>query len=125
MSLRLVIITLAAVGIGTLTACGSSESGIETAVSACGASLKSGISVGDEGDSISLDGKGEEDDSGADYADIGCILRELNVSDAVISRVDSTRALDGRQEGSWEGYLATWGYHPDSGLDMVIEVARD
>jgi hypothetical protein len=88
--------------------------------------VNSGFSVGDGGDSISIDGKGAEDYvGGAEMADIACILRELNVTDAVISRLDSTRALDGRQEGNWEGYTASWGYHPDSGLDMVIEVTRD
>ena len=120
--------TRAAVGLVAaatlLSACGGGQTGIESAVESCGIQGASGFDVGDGGNTLSIDGKGEDDASGADITDIACVLTALDVSDAVISRIDSTRALDGRQEGSWEGYTATWGYHPDSGLDLVIEVER-
>lgn len=120
--------TRAAVGLVAaatlLSACGGGQTGIESAVESCGIEGASGFDVGDGGNTLSIDGKGEDDASGADITDIACVLKALDVSDAVISRIDSTRALDGRQEGSWEGYTATWGYHPDSGLDLVIEVER-
>ncbi|TFC44340.1 hypothetical protein E3T26_00925 [Cryobacterium sp. TMT1-21] len=81
------------------------------------------ITVGDEGRSITMDGEGEES-VGADYADMACILNELGTPDSVISRIDTTRALDGRQTGTWDGYSASWGYHPDNGLDIVIDVTK-
>jgi hypothetical protein len=109
----------------TLAACGSGETDIQKAAAECGVvgvSEIQGFRIGDQGNSLSIDGKGNEDSSGADITDIACVLNRLNVSDAIISRLDSTRALDGRQEGKWDGFTATWGYHPNSGLDMVIEV---
>ncbi|TDW28941.1 hypothetical protein [Cryobacterium psychrophilum] len=80
------------------------------------------ITVGDEGRSISMQSEGEEA-VGADFEDLACVLLELDTPDSVISRIDSTRALDGRQTGTWDGFSASWGYHPDNGLDIVIETA--
>lgn len=107
-----------------LSACSGGQTGIEAAVETCEVQGSPGFRIGDGGNTLSIDTKGEDDESGADIAEVACVLLSLEVSDAVISRLDSTRALDGRQEGSWEGYSATWGYHPDSGLDLVIETAR-
>ncbi len=49
------------------------------------------------------------------------VLDELGFSRAVVSRMDSTRALDGTQTA--EGDLATayWTYHPDNGLNVIFE----
>jgi len=116
---RIIVGTIACVAI--LSACGGGQTGIESAVESCGLQGAPGFRVGDGGNTLSIDSKGENDASGADITDIVCVLVALDVSDAVISRLDSTRALDGRQQGSWDGYAATWGYHPNSGLDLVIE----
>lgn len=51
---------------------------------------------------------------------IECITSELGMSQAEWSRVMSTRALDGMVDAQWEGYEASWTYHPDSGLRMVV-----
>jgi hypothetical protein len=82
------------------------------------------ITVGDEGRSVSMKSEGG-DSAGADFEDLACVLLELDTPDSVISRIDSTRALDGRQTGTWDGFSASWGYHPDNGLDIVIELAAD
>jgi hypothetical protein len=50
-----------------------------------------------------------------------CVLQGLEASDSVIARMDNTRALDGRQTGTWGDFEASWGYHPDDGLNLVIE----
>jgi len=130
---------IALMGAGSLAGCSSSDSSsaedpgtveevvvensaIEDAVDTCDASTESGVDVGDGGRTLLIDTKGEEDAFGANIASVACLLNELDVSDAVISRIDSTRALDGRQEGGWGDYTASWGYHPDSGLDLVIEL---
>jgi hypothetical protein len=78
------------------------------------------ITVGDAGRSVSMKSSGQES-AGADFDDVACVLHELDTPDSVISRIDSTRALDGRQTGTWDHYSASWGYHPDNGLDIVIE----
>lgn len=107
-----------------LSACGGGQTGIESATELCGLQGAPGFKVGDGGNTLSIDGKGEYDATGAGISDIACVLTAVYVSYDIISRLDSTRALDGRQEGSWDGYMATWGYHPDSGLDLVIEIQR-
>jgi hypothetical protein len=40
---------------------------------------------------------------------------------SVSEQVWATRALDGRVQETWPGYTASWTYHPDSGLQMVIK----
>lgn len=122
------------VGVLLFSACGSGESGVSesavaetpetallAAVDACGVDSDPSFDLGDEGYTLSIDGKGEDDSRGADLTDIACVLNALNVSDAVVGRIDNTRALDGTLEGDWDGFTATWSYHPDSGLSMVIE----
>jgi hypothetical protein len=37
--------------------------------------------------------------------------------------MDNTRALDGMQTASWGNYEASWTYHPDEGLDVVVTEA--
>ena len=32
----------------------------------------------------------------------------------------STRALDGRQSATWAQFEASWTYHPDDGLDVLV-----
>lgn len=97
---------------------------IVSAVETCEMESNLWISVGDDGDSLSMDSLGEET-SGADFEDIFCVLDDLDTPDSVIKRISSTRALDGRQTADWDGFSASWGYHPDNGLDIVIDVARD
>ncbi|OWU99814.1 hypothetical protein B5D80_28730 [Micromonospora wenchangensis] len=75
--------------------------------------------IGDGGNSLTLDGRGEED-SGLAYTDIVCILNELGAPDHVLSEMDSTRALDGRQSAQWGEIRASWSYHPDQGLDLIL-----
>ena len=81
------------------------------------------ITVGDEGQSISMQSEGEES-SGADYIDVLCVLDQLEVPDSVNTRIGNTRALDGRQTATWDDFDASWGYHPDSGLDIVVELSQ-
>ena len=100
---------------------GSGPTAIEAAVENCGLTDSAGISVGDGGRSISIQTTGAENYYGAEVSDLACVLDGLDASDSVIARMDSTRALDGRQTGSWDGFEASWGYHPDDGINLVIE----
>ncbi|HSP75242.1 MAG TPA: hypothetical protein VLO31_03390 [Cryobacterium sp.] len=107
-------------GIGSIAA----GSPMADAATTCEVESNPWITVGDEGRSISMTSEGGES-AGADFEDLACVLVELDTPDSVFNRIDSTRALDGRQTGTWEDYSATWGYHPDSGLDIVIEMPAD
>lgn len=97
----------------------------QSAADDCNAAHTSGISVGDKGTSITIDTKGEDDSNGASFDDAACILTGLEVPDAVISQIDSTRSLDGRQSASWEGVDASWTYHPDSGMKLILTQATE
>ncbi|GAA1217793.1 hypothetical protein [Rhodoglobus aureus] len=96
---------------------------ITTAVETCGVETNQWIDVGDAGQSLSMQSLGEES-SGAEFEDVFCVLDELNTPDSALSLIRNTRALDGRQSADWNGFSASWGYHPDDGLDIVIDVAR-
>ncbi|MCC3278300.1 hypothetical protein LJ754_03895 [Arthrobacter sp. zg-Y40] len=94
------------------------------AVRGCGLTNQEGIELGDEGQSLTMDSEGDDDflSEAADEAQIDCVLRALNMPDAVDSRMDHTRALDGRQSAQWDEFAASWSYHPDSGMNVVIEI---
>lgn len=100
---------------------GSGPTAIETAVEDCGLTDSAGVSVGDDGLSVTLQTTGADNSYGAEVAELSCVLYGLDVSDSVVSRMDSTRALDGRQTGTWDIFDASWGYHPDDGVNVVIE----
>lgn len=109
-----------------VTAVGTASIGspMTAAAATCDVTDDTWIDVGDGGRSVSMKSTGEES-PGADLGDIVCVLTELEIPDSVMSRLDSTRALDGRQEATWNEFSASWGYHPDSGIDIVIEAATD
>jgi hypothetical protein len=91
----------------------------QDAKNACGAS-EAGLQVTDGGTTLIFDGYGSEDYAGAQSTVLSCVLLQLHTPDAVISHMSSTSALNGRQEDSWEGFTASWTYHPDNGLDVII-----
>lgn len=70
--------------------------------------------VGDEGATLEVQTEGS-DVYGLEADEFTCLLDALNVSDAVMSRLSNTRALDGRQEASWGDFTASWTYHPTMG----------
>ncbi|MFB0835718.1 hypothetical protein ACX8Z9_04755 [Arthrobacter halodurans] len=97
---------------------------ITDAAAECGVTDVQGVDVLDEGRSIQLATAGKES-SGATYVQVMCVLDALGIPESTVSRMDSTRALDGRQAASWGDYSATWGYHPDNGLDIVVETVTE
>ena len=93
---------------------------LETARKTCADGSINAV-IGDDGDTLTLQGRGKET-SGLTYPQIECILGELDVTDAVKAEIESTRALDGKQVAEWGGLRASWTYHPDDGVRMVITV---
>jgi hypothetical protein len=77
------------------------------------------VDLGDDGHTLIVDSEGE-DSAGADLADLYIVLAALDVPESVIAQMDSTRALDGTRDATWDGMTATWTYHPDDGLDVII-----
>ena len=78
--------------------------------------------LGDDGASLSFDTQGNDDASGDSIEDVACVLFALDMPDSIVTKVDSTRALDGTMTDEWDGITVTWNYHPDSGMNMVLEI---
>lgn len=87
--------------------------------------------IGDEGATLILDGAGKDDrklvggklttvGDKLSTEEVGCALAGTEVPDSVVSMMEGTRALDGRQTQDSDQYTYTWSYHPDSGLDIII-----
>lgn len=52
---------------------------------------------------------------------LGAALEELGFGGATLARIENTRALDGTQTATAGDLTASWTYHPDDGLQVVIE----
>ncbi|MBM0239970.1 hypothetical protein JNW88_27810 [Micromonospora sp. ATA32] len=98
------------------------DSPLEAAREACGAGRDDWAMLGDDGRSLTLQSVGEER-TGLKLEQLQCYWTELHVPDAVVAEVKVTRALDGRQSGEWEDMQASWIYHPDDGLQMIITLS--
>lgn len=108
-----------------LNACGG-PSEIENAVSTCNDRLNVDLAAGDDGQSVSVSGSTFALPTEAERAGLAtqvslCILEELDVPDSVMAKVQDTTAMMGRQSDSWGDYTASWTYHPDHGLELVVE----
>jgi len=77
--------------------------------------------LADDDHTLVVDMAGEEMGTGAaTIEDVLCVLAELEAPQAILARMESTRALDGMQSATWSTYEVTWNYHPDDGLDLII-----
>lgn len=114
-ALAAVVVVAAFVVVGS-----SSSTKLEGAVQSCGLESNPSAALGDDGHSISLDSKGEDDAKGLELEDVVCVLSEVRVTDSALELMDSTRALDGRQTAKWDDIAASWSYHPDNGLDLIL-----
>lgn len=97
---------------------------LETAYTAC-AENSPGITLKDDGRTLIFDHKGEEDISGADIEDIACILLQLDIPDSIVSHMDQTTSLDGRQVEEWDNFQIQWSYHPKRGMDGLVTVVGE
>lgn len=70
-------------------------------------------------DGVGVDDTGYEDPT-AEWAAVTCILADLDAPAAVTARMGDTRALDGMQDAEWGVYHATWTFHPDDGMNLVL-----
>lgn len=82
-----------------------------------------GPDTSDGGATLVLDTAGSDAGSGTlPFSVIECVLEYLEAPSSVLTKIGETRALDGRQDDSWDGYDISWNYHPDDGLDAIIEM---
>ncbi len=100
-----------------LTGCSTSFDTFKRAQSSCSAT--SGVSVLDNGKTLVLDMMGEDEWSGASYADVICVISAVNTPGYIVNQMQNTRALDGMQDAEYDGISVQWNYHPDTGLDVT------
>lgn len=84
------------------------------------------LEVADGGSTLILEGHGEDDGWEETLAALDVwefVANDLDIPQSVQEQVGHTSSLDGRQEASWDGYTASWKYHPDNGLDMTITLS--
>lgn len=96
---------------------GTDGAGFSSLISQC-----SKVPTSADQTSVSFDTEGEDDYSGDSLLDVYCSLSIIGAPDYVFDLIGTTRALDGRQTESWGKFRATWSYHPDSGLQLLIVV---
>jgi hypothetical protein len=93
----------------------------EDAARRCG--LSGVVEIADEGHTMIVDGEGDDFGSGdVSLTDLDCIIDAVDTPASVKELMYSTRSLDGRQSGEWDDISASWGYHPDDGLDLIFEL---
>lgn len=81
--------------------------------------------LGDGDKTLVLDMQGKKSGSGSmDIDEVKCVLAELKTPSYVLAQMDSTRALDGRETATWGAFEASWTYHPDDGLDVIVRQVK-
>lgn len=126
---------LITLGIGTLAGCSSAvaaeptptptsttvktSTALQVAARAC---IYQGIEVLDDGAALYFDMEGEDSDSGTGtWDDYECLLDELGAPESLAMKMGDTSANDGKQTDEFDGFEITWSYHPDNGLDFIVE----
>ncbi|MHA3725057.1 hypothetical protein ACXR2T_14410 [Leucobacter sp. HY1910] len=59
--------------------------------------------------------------TGASYDTVWCFLESQGAPESLDVKIGRTRSLDGTREQAWGDFLATWTYHPDAGLNLLVE----
>lgn len=131
MNRALVRAAVATMFITSLAACGgatATDSAAEADVVDDGSTMFTAVrdhcglpadAVRDGGSTLVLDGEGESE-GGLTITEIGCALGAISTPDSIIVQIEQTRALDGRQTATNDGYSYSWVYHPDTGLDVTV-----
>lgn len=97
---------------------------IRTMVDFCKMTKKNGIADGMKYVKVYDGGKTAVVNTRSEYADIAgvaCLLYGIDTPRSIIARIDSTTSLQGSQTARANGFVYRWSYHPDNGLNMVIE----
>jgi hypothetical protein len=79
-----------------------------------------GTKMADNGATLVVDNTGTKDRSGVSLTELECILEESRVPEDIKQQMFGTRTRDGKVEGTWPGFRATWTYDPAQGLDFTI-----
>ena len=112
------LVVVAGVGAGVYYSRFASENELADVAKECGARGR-GVRLASDKSTLTVEAFGEGS-GGATTPVFQCVLERLDAPSAVRERMMETRAIDGTREESWGSYRATWTYHPDQGLHVVI-----
>lgn len=98
---------------------GTEAPSLEDAVAACVSSgTTSAAQVRDDGHTLIMSaGLGDE----PTFTEVACVLGTLDAPASVTASMERTRALDGVQTAAWGSFTASWTFHPENGLDLILE----
>ena len=140
---RTLCLLLVLLTVGSLCACGGSntsaevptENPVESAKSkleeayntCCKGSKATYAKLGYDKMSLTIDTNPDDSEYFNSYEDdaiaaIQAINLYLGLPASLLEKMSSTRALDGTQTQNCGTYTATWNYHPDNGLKVIYEV---
>lgn len=111
-----IIATIVSV-VGLAMLVGGQDQAFAQAVTACKAAPHA--TVASDGSSLEMNTFGKKQ-PGMSVVTLGCVLQELDAPESLMQRMNTTRAIDGTREETWGSYRATWTYHPNQGLHVVI-----
>jgi len=94
------------------------------AVDTCTLSNDANAELSDEGQTLTVNQKGDEDVDGLLWTNVECLLDAMETPTAVRSHMEQTTSVDGRQTEEWDRVSVSWSYHPDRGMDSVFTVQR-
>lgn len=112
------LVVVAGVGAGVYYSRFAPENKLADVVKECGARGR-GVRLAGHRTSLTMEAFGDGS-GGVSTPVFQCVLERLGTPSAVRERMGETRAIDGTREESWGSYRATWTYHPDQGLHVVI-----
>jgi hypothetical protein len=114
---KLFAITGASLLLVSLTGCAGQYDTFQKAIQSCGAS--SGVSVSDNGTTLSIDTMGTDDYTGASLSDAECIISAVNTPSYIVDNIYNTNAISGRQHDEWNGISVTYSYSDSNGLALT------
>ena len=87
-------------------------------------SFDDGVTLSDNGDSLYLDGDGDENRTILKVENILCVLNQLETPQTIITRMSNTNSTMGLLEDNFDGIKVSWTYHPDNGLDIYFKLEK-
>lgn len=101
----------------SLTGCAGQFDTFQKAVEKCNS--PSGVSVLDNGTTLTLDMMGTEDYYGAQLTDVDCIVTAVNTPSYIVENIYSTNAISGRQHDEFNGISVSYSYSEANGLALT------
>jgi hypothetical protein len=95
-------------------------SDLPAAVSGCGLDGADGVDLTAAGTKLAIDTKGPKESTGAQMADVQCVLGALEVPDDVRSMMKLTTSTTEPTDAGWRDLGFAWNYSPEDHFRLVI-----